>query len=136
MIAATTDPRFTCTAANAVQSFVAGQSQPVYRYFFTHTMDGGALRPLGAFHGLELFFVFGHVGSTGYQPSPGEVALSDAMIGYWSRFAKTGDPNGGGAPSWPRATAGADPYLALDATIAAGDGVRTTQCDFWSSLTR
>ncbi|MFI5046618.1 MAG: carboxylesterase/lipase family protein [Acidimicrobiia bacterium] len=136
LIAATTDPRFTCSAANTVQALVAGQSQPVYRYFFTHTMDGGVLRALGAFHGVELFFVFGHVGSTGYVPSAGEVALSDAMIGYWSRFAKTGDPNGGGAVVWPRATAGADPYLSLDATITAGDGVRTAQCDFWSSLTR
>ena len=57
------------------------------------------------------------------------------MIGYWSCFAATGNPNGGGAPEWPRATTGSDPYLKLDTTIAAGDGVRTAQCDFWDGLT-
>jgi para-nitrobenzyl esterase len=55
-------------------------------------------------------------------------------MGYWSRFASTGDPNGGGAVEWPRANAGADPYLVLDASIVAGDGVRTAQCDFWDTL--
>ncbi|MEX0948648.1 MAG: carboxylesterase family protein [Acidimicrobiia bacterium] len=135
MIAATTDPRFTCSARNTVRALLEGQHQPVYRYYFTHTMDGGALRLLGAFHGLDLFFVFGHMNTQNYQPSAAETALSDAMIGYWSRFAATGNPNGGGAVKWPPAKTGADPYLGLDSTIAAGDGVRTAQCDFWDSLT-
>jgi para-nitrobenzyl esterase len=136
LVAATTDPRFTCTAATTVQTLLAGQSEPVYRYFFTHTMDGGALRSRGAFHGLELFFVFGHVDSTAYQASPSESALSDAMIAYWSQFAKTGDPNQPSQVAWPRAAAGSDPYLGLDSQVTAGDGVRTAQCDFWSGLTR
>ncbi len=135
MIAATTDPRFTCTARKTVRALVAGQQKPVYRYFFTHTMDGGVLRLLGAFHGLDVFFVFGHLDTQNYRPSAAETALSDAMIGYWSRFAATGNPNGGGAVEWPPAKAGADPYVGLDSTIAAGDGVRTAQCDFWDSLT-
>ena len=105
MIAATTDPRFTCTARNTVRALLEGQQQPVYRYYFTHTMDGGPLRPLGAFHGLELFFVFGDVAVPNYDPSTNEVALSDAMIGYWSRFAATGNPNGDRAAEWPPAKA-------------------------------
>ena len=134
MIAATSDAFFTCGAGRIVRAAVAGQGKPVYRYIFTHTMEGGTLRSLGAFHGLELFFVFGHLATTGYTPTPAEAALSTAMIGYWSRFAETGDPNGKGAVVWPEATAGADGYLDLNVTIAAGDGVRTAQCVFWDSL--
>ncbi|GGU93506.1 carboxylic ester hydrolase [Actinomadura cremea] len=34
--------------------------------------------------------------------TPGQTALGDRMIGAWTRFAATGDPNGGGEASWPR----------------------------------
>ena len=112
-----------------------GQPEPVYRYYYTHVFASGPLASLGAFHGAELFFVFGNLATVAHQPTPEETALSDAIIGYWSRFAATGNPNGDGAPDWPRAKAGSDPYLKLDTTIAAGDGVRTAQCDFWDGLT-
>ena len=135
LIAATTDPRFTCTARRTVRALVEGQTEPVYRYFFTQSFSGGPLAALGAFHGAELFSVFGNLATATHQPTAEETALSDTMIGYWSRFAATGNPNGGGAPQWPRATAGADPYQELDATITAFDGVRTAPCDFWDALT-
>ena len=125
MIAVTTDALFTCGARRTVRAALAGQGQPVYRYFFTHTMAGGVLRALGAFHGLELFFVFGHLDTTGYTPTADEQALSVAMMHAWANFAATGDPNGTGAPAWPRAKAGADPFVQLDTPTASGDGVRT-----------
>jgi hypothetical protein len=58
----------------------------------------------------------------GYTPSAGEAALSDAMDGYWSRLAATGDPNGAGAVAWPRYDAGTDPVLLLDDTQQPGAG--------------
>jgi para-nitrobenzyl esterase len=30
-----------------------------------------------------------------------ETKLSDAMVGYWSSFAKTGRPTASGQPDWP-----------------------------------
>jgi para-nitrobenzyl esterase len=33
--------------------------------------------------------------------TPAQLSLSDQIMGYWARFAATGDPNGGGAPYWP-----------------------------------
>jgi para-nitrobenzyl esterase len=134
MIAVTTDATFTCSARNTVRALVEGQTQPVFRYYYTHTAETGPLRFLGAFHGAELFYVFGQLGTNNATPSAAEQELSDTMIGYWSRFAATGDPNGGGAPEWPAAKKGADPFLQLDTPPAAGDGVRTAQCDLWSTL--
>ena len=40
-------------------------------------------------------------------------ALAAQMVGYWSRFVKTGDPNGGGAPAWPALTARASAAMRL-----------------------
>ena len=136
MIAVTSDATFTCSARNTVRALQEGQSKPVYRYYYTHTVETGPLRLLGAFHGAELFFVFGHIDTNNATPSAAERELSDTMTGYWSRFAATGNPNGGRAPEWPAAKQGTDPYLQLDTTPNAGDGVRTAQCDLWNSLRR
>ncbi|MFD7026629.1 carboxylesterase family protein [Streptomyces sp. NPDC059917] len=36
------------------------------------------------------------------QPLTGaQQALADEMTGYWTRFARAGEPNGAGAARWP-----------------------------------
>ena len=57
------------------------------------------------------------------------------MKGYWTRFAKTGDPNGGTATAWPAYTTAQDQHLALGMTIAAGTGHNKAKCDFWDTIT-
>ena len=34
-------------------------------------------------------------------PTAAEAAFSNAMIGYWSQFARTGAPQAAGEPDWP-----------------------------------
>lgn len=134
--AVTSDAKFICTARTVARAASASQGEPVYRYFFSHRLDAAApaVRALGAWHGLELAFVFRDLGAAGYSPSAAETGLADAIDGYWSRLAATGDPNGAGATDWPRYEAATDPYLALDDTVQSANGVRTTYCDFWDQL--
>lgn len=135
-VALTSDLKFICPARKVARAAVKAQAEPVHRYFFTHVSDNGsaATKAFGAFHGYELLFVFDHVTASGYTPSAGETALASAIGGYWSRLAAGGDPNGEGAVAWPLYDATKDSFLQLDDTIAAGEGVRTAQCDFWDGL--
>lgn len=128
-VALTSDAKFVCTTRYTARAFDIGQAQDVYRYYFTHALDGDPLlAALGAWHGLELAFVFGHLDVGGYLASPAEAQLSLAMGSYWAAFA------GGDAEAfvpWEPAT---DPYLQLDDPISTGSGIRTAQCDFWDTI--
>ena len=80
---------------------------------------------IGASHTLEIDFVFGTeavaLGNWTFSPKnrPGRVALSKAMMDYWSQFARIGDPNrpGSGLPVWSpwSNSEGAPKSLLLDA---------------------
>jgi para-nitrobenzyl esterase len=132
--AVTTDGRFVCPARFVTRAFVAHQSDAVRSYYFAHVLDESPARVYGAYHGLELPFVFHTLTSiAGFTPNAAEVGLADAMVGYWTRFAATGDPNGGAAPMWPTyGMTGAD--LQLDETITPSAGLGTSHCDFWDML--
>ena len=130
LITLMSDANLVCPSRKIARTAAASQREPVWRYMFAHTYENGPEQPLGAGHALDLPFEFHNLGLTGFTASPAELALSDAIIGYWVRFAATGDPNGDGAAAWPRYAAG-DPAIVLDNAIATQNGVRTAECDFW-----
>jgi len=133
-VALTSDAKFICHARKVARAAIKGQKEPVYRYVLSHTLDNAPLlKVFGAWHGVDVLYLFDHVAIAGYTPSAGEKSLVDAFIGYWSRHATTGDPNAASAVAWPKYDA-TDPYLRLDTTIAADVGVRTKQCDFWDTI--
>jgi para-nitrobenzyl esterase len=81
-----------------------GQS-PVYRYRFDLPAPPEENHPQGkyAFHSDELEYVFGTLDVRhGATWRPEDRKLSEQMIGYWTNFARTGDPNGEGLPGWSR----------------------------------
>ena len=129
LIAVVTDVRFACPARRIARALVASQDQPVHRYLFTASRQSGTQVGQGAYHGVEVPFVF----HTLIQPTAPESELQDAVVGYWTRFVRSGTPEGQGT-SWSEYEPTSDSYLQLDYTIAEGAGVRTTQCDFWDTL--
>jgi para-nitrobenzyl esterase len=80
----------------------ADQSKPAYLYRFTRPAPGSDPIKVGAFHSAELAYVFGTQASIDRPWSDRDRELSEQMQGYWTNFAKTGDPNGPGLPQWPR----------------------------------
>ncbi len=125
----TTDSRFVCPSRQIARHADAGQAAAVYRYFFTHRATA-----LGAVHGIEIPYVFGTfdsivVNGQPYQPTAIDLRLTAAMQGYWTRFARTGDP--GGTPAWPIYDP-SDPVIVLADPVTTATGIRASLCDFWA----
>jgi para-nitrobenzyl esterase len=108
----------------------AARYAPTYRFEFDHTYRAPRLARLGAGHGLDLFMVLRNTPDYAALDDT-ERALSDAMIGYWSRFAHTGDPNGGGAPAWRTSDAGE--RLTVDTQFHAATGTNE-RCSTWRTI--
>jgi len=88
-------------------------NKDTYLYHFAHTSvqwpNGGSA------HAAEVAFVFGAIEPE--KQTPSYLYLSDAMITYWTNFAKTGNPNSEGLPEWPRYTEDADQNIRFDTVI-------------------
>lgn len=130
-VAAILGDAFVSGTRRAVRWMAAVQPH-TYLYHFTRTNAISDRLGMGCFHGLEIPYVFGS--GTMLRMAPRERELSALMIGYWTRFAATGDPNGGGAPVWPAYTEAADQHLELNLPPRVGSGLRKEQCDFRDSL--
>ena len=102
--AVSTDAIIACNT-RLVSRFLAAYV-PTYEYEFNdHTAPIPAgynvSFPTGAYHSAELQYLFGpaSLGLPGLSADQNE--LSDAMVRYWTRFARTGNPNSVSVPAWP-----------------------------------
>ena len=84
----------------------ARTGQPGFLYFFDHGYPAADEAGLHAFHAAEVPYVFGAADRTpprwpAIPDTPPERELSDAMMAYWGRFARTGTPVAPDQPDWP-----------------------------------
>jgi len=143
LIAVDSDFQMTCEVRNVARAAAGANRKAVWRYFYTHRFENNAgLNAMRAFHTAELYFVFGNfslissafANAVNYIPTAAEVTFIGDMMGYWTRFAATGDPNGAGATAWPAYDPSTDRMLELDDTPVEINGYHNPQCDFLSTL--
>jgi para-nitrobenzyl esterase len=133
-----TDVVFACNAR--LSSRLLTQYVPTYQYEFNDPnapmlFFSSISFPTGAYHASELQYIFNILETPVPNPglAPAQQELSGAMVGYWTRFAHTGDPNANGAPAWPLYGSSSDQFQSLRPPIpAAGTGFAIDhECAFW-----
>jgi para-nitrobenzyl esterase len=128
-----------CSYREVARAAAGPNGKPVFRYLYTHAFEADSnLTPYQAFHAAEFPFVtgdpsIGDGAGNGHATTSAETMLAAQMMGYWTRFATTGDPNGSGASRWPPYNATADPMLQIDDVSVQINGYRTQQCDFYDA---
>ena len=126
------DALMTCPSA-AMATLNAAAGRPSFLYRFRRSIPGQGESDLGSFHSLELPYVFGalhHPAWSWLTFAKLDEALAAAIQGYWTNFAQTGDPNGGGLPAWPPYMPAADRYMEFgnDGRAHPRQGGRPTFC--------
>lgn len=105
ILAASRDGLYGWTAERLVTKQTAA-GRPSYLYLFDHGYPAADKAGLHGFHASEVPFVFGTLDKTPAQwpkapNAPTETNLSDAMVDYWTSFARTGEPRAAASPDWP-----------------------------------
>lgn len=132
--------RFITVAVNAEPArFMARAAEraggKAYLYRFTRRPNTARARELGAFHGVDLAYVFGRMkDSDGYTQL--DHALSKQVSAYWVNFARTGDPNGPGLPEWPVYRAATDENLQFGDAVRRESGLYRAESDFIDRASR
>jgi para-nitrobenzyl esterase len=117
----------------AMATLVAATGQKAYVYRFERTVPGEGAATLGAFHSLEVPYVFHALADPMWRWLPftaTDSKLSDELETYWTQFAKTGNPNAAGLQAWPAWNSDDEPFLQIDqgAVLSAQQGFAPIFC--------
>ncbi len=140
-----TDGVFSWPARNVDQAL--SKLVPTYAYEFNdenappaQSLFGGLLTfPLGAYHSSEVQYLFPGIDVFGLPTtlSSQQMELSDAMVSYWTQFAKKGDPNSSGEPLWSPYSASTDEFQSFipPAPVVESNFDSSHQCStFWDTF--
>ena len=101
-----TDIIFRCPAEHLAQ-LLSGKGAAVWRYEFDAAPNGGKTS-----HAAEIPYAFG---DSSFAPG-------QSLKPYWLNFIRSGDPNAGGLPQWPRFTPDTRQHVLFDAKGATVEG--------------
>jgi para-nitrobenzyl esterase len=125
------DTGLVCGTYDTARRAAAGGAR-TYLYNFARELPIPVLQALdlGAFHGVEMAYVFGII----TPPTADDAQLGTTVRDYWTTFARSGDPNHRGAPRWPRFKDRTDRRFNFDVQPSVLTRFRRSECEFWWSL--
>ena len=119
---------------------MANVRSPAWLYHVTYVQTNLRGEVPGAGHGIEVPFIFGHVGEhpqwqrpeqmVGKAVTAEDLAWGQSVQSYWLNFAKTGDPNGPGLPDWPRYEPATDLVMEFGVNFRPREGLYKDTLDY------
>jgi para-nitrobenzyl esterase len=109
----------------------ASKVTDVYMYRFSRVSPLNQSTWGGAAHGTEIPYIYGYVSGGESQYEAVDQTLSDAMLGAWVQFAKSGNPNGASLPKWPAYAAPKYEVLEYGNEIGVGSNADNSAVDFF-----
>jgi para-nitrobenzyl esterase len=134
-----TDGIFACSARNG--DALLSNFTNTYAYEFNdenappQPTPAGLSFPLGAFHGAEIQYLFDD--GFFFELNAAQLQLSHAMVGYWTNFAVSGNPNGGSLPTWSLYNPTSDIFQSLIPPTPTTESTFNSEhlCDgFWNLI--
>jgi para-nitrobenzyl esterase len=103
---------FMVAPARFLARSMATSGAPTFLYHYAYVPVAMRGKVPGAAHSAEINLVFANVERVSmFGEGIADKPTADLMHAYWISFARTGDPNGGGRPQWPRYSATSDALL-------------------------
>jgi para-nitrobenzyl esterase len=126
------DSRLVCSTYDVARRIADNRRTKVFTYNFQQIPSLPFINALklGAFHGLEIAYVFG----TSPPPSAADGVLGTKMREYWTRFAEKARPRAKMSSRWPRFKSKSWRILRLIPKPDRLQGLRKAECDFWTTL--
>jgi para-nitrobenzyl esterase len=111
---------------------------PVWVYRFEYVSESQRGKIIGTLHGFEIPFTFDLPGAlVGDKVTPNDKIMAAIASGYWTQFGKTGDPNGGDRPEWPRHDPGEDRLIHFtNSGVVVGTDPLKQRLDLVASIPR
>jgi len=106
---------------------IAATDTPVYAYRFAYVAEW--IGQADAQHASDIpYFLDTTLIHDPDRATPRDIEMGRIMSGYLVNFARTGNPNGGGLPAWPRYAPDQDEIMIFDR-----DGAASAQRDPWAA---
>jgi para-nitrobenzyl esterase len=131
-VAIRTDQRMGLSARAQLRGMFSVTAK-TWEYHFTYLPDVNKDSKRGVSHATELAYVFGTVPPTSDKATRD---VSNAIMNYWTQFAKTGDPNQSGLPAWPVFAKGRETFLDIGRAIQPGQDLTKEKLDLLESIQR
>ncbi len=111
---------------------------PAWWYRFSYVAEAlrGDPKWKGTPHGFEIPYVFDIPAAVvGDKITDADKVMAATASGYWVDFAKTGNPNGGGRPEWPKHDPSVDRVINFtnDGVVVGPDPLKA-RLDLWAKV--